>query len=207
MPFNYQAQPLPILTPNQMGSVNFSEALKNGLETYQQGMKSSYLPQNLQADLEKKQAYAEYMKNMPMQYTAQVLGNPQLTPYLSNEQKTALVNSMIQRANTQQNPQLHTKEGLWNWIKNISGYGSNQPASNTNIPQQNNDAQQIANMQPGDSYVSGSGKPPVQTPLDNSQTANGYTKVPPPPVVAGSQVPYAEQPVTGKQIIDRDWET
>lgn len=174
MPFNYQAQPLPVLEPGQMNP--FNQAVRSGLNTFQQGIKAGYTPQNMQADLEKKQAYVDYMKNMPMQYVSQVLSNPQLVPFLSNDQRNSLVDRMIQRA--KQPEQNHGKDGLLNWIKNAFNSDSSAPQQSEQAQQSN--LSQIPEMKPGDSYVVGSGKPPQQEPEENNLgKATGYTQVPP----------------------------
>jgi len=186
MAFNYQAQPLPILEPGQMNP--FNQAIQSGLNTFQQGIKSAYLPQGLQSDIEKKQAYTEYMKNMPMQYVSSVLSNPQLVPFMSNEQRSGLIDMLARRANATAQPEkLHTKDGLLNWIKNSF---SSQPEQSQLPPQ---DAQQINAMQPGQSYVVGSGRAPQQTDMGK---ATGYTNFPP------AFNPIGQQPNQPKGYID-----
>ena len=109
MAFNYQAQPLQILSPGQMNP--FNEAVNSGLQKFQQGMQASYFPSQLKEELLKQQIenkYAPLQKTaqaasqltysnlMGPQFLAKMMGNPDILANLPDDKKAEALNILYQ---------------------------------------------------------------------------------------------------------------
>lgn len=123
MAWGLQQRDLPILTPGQMNPMN--QAFQAALESYGNIERSKALPQQLQADIASKSAYAAYT---PAGYASKIISNPEIFYTLPKEQQQQLLNTV---ANMPSNPMdiLKQRSGnqggplsqLWN-----GAFGSNQ---------------------------------------------------------------------------------
>jgi hypothetical protein len=163
----------PILSAGQMNP--FHQALQTGLQDYQQNMQNAYLPYQLQADVASKQAYSQ---NIGRQIAATVLGNPLAIATMSNEQRNALLGQLTgapQNINTPFPGQSNNQGGgLWDSFKSM--IGANAPTQSPAVSAI--DQANISKMQPGDSYVVGSGQSPSSQ--NNNQGSLGMTSDIPP---------------------------
>lgn len=86
-------QQFPILTPGQMNPYN--QALSSGLDTYQNMMKAAYAPQQTQANINAKNAYAS---NVGRQMIATVLSNPMAVASMDDAQFKSLLGQVTNPA-------------------------------------------------------------------------------------------------------------
>lgn len=154
MPFNYQAQPLPILEPGQMNP--FNQAVQSGLSTFQKGMeagytpatlkenllkaqlenqinqvKAKYAPMTVQADAASKMAYARLMGP---QFLAKMMGNTDILANLPDDKKQQAL-QMLYQAGSNQGLSFPNAMGNNQGLNSPPQTGNNQ---NFNAPAQQN---------------------------------------------------------------------
>lgn len=86
MAWGLQQRDLPILTPGQMNPMN--QAFQAALESYGNIERTKALPQQLQADIASKAAYAAYT---PAGYASKIISNPEIFYTLPKEQQQQLL--------------------------------------------------------------------------------------------------------------------